>query len=49
MRNGHNNSVLLIEDNQGDADLVRLRLIFAKGDRRRWPDLIAAPRLRRQQ
>lgn len=24
-------------------DLVRVRLGFAKGDRRRWPDLIAAP------
>ena len=30
-------------------DLIRLRLFFAKGDRRRWPDLIVAPRLRRQQ
>ena len=36
-------------DGPEPPDLVRLRLIFAKGDRRRWPDLIAAPRLRRQQ
>ncbi len=26
-------------------ELIRLRLRFAKGDRRRWPDLIVAPRL----
>jgi general secretion pathway protein J len=26
-------------------ELIRLRLGFAKGDRRRWPDLIAAPQL----
>ena len=25
-------------------ELVRLRLVFPKGDRRRWPDLVAAPR-----
>lgn len=25
-------------------DLIRLRLVFAKGDPRHWPDLIAAPR-----
>jgi general secretion pathway protein J len=24
-------------------ELIRLRLGFARGDRRRWPDLIAAP------
>jgi general secretion pathway protein J len=36
-------------DGPEPPDLVRLRLIFPKGDRRRWPDLIAAPRLRRQQ
>lgn len=24
-------------------NLIRVRLVFAKGDRRRWPDLIAAP------
>ena len=24
-------------------DLIRVRLVFANGDRRRWPDLIAAP------
>lgn len=24
-------------------ELIRLRLVFARGDRRRWPDLIAAP------
>jgi general secretion pathway protein J len=29
----------------GVPELVRLRLGFAKGDRRRWPDLIAAPQL----
>jgi general secretion pathway protein J len=32
-------------DGPGAPELVRLRLGFAKGDRRRWPDLIAAPRL----
>jgi general secretion pathway protein J len=26
-------------------DLLRLRLAFAKGDPRRWPDLVVAPRL----
>jgi general secretion pathway protein J len=26
-------------------ELIRLRLVFAKGDRRRFPDLIAAPQL----
>jgi general secretion pathway protein J len=36
-------------DNPEPPDLIRLRLFFAKGDRRRWPDLIAAPRLRHQQ
>jgi general secretion pathway protein J len=29
----------------GIPDLIRLRLLFAKGDRRRFPDLIAAPQL----
>jgi general secretion pathway protein J len=24
-------------------DLVRFRLVFARGDRRRWPDIVAAP------
>src|SRR5712671_1558686 len=28
----HNNHVLLIEDNPGDADLVRLRLVESKSD-----------------
>ena len=28
-------------------DLVRVRLVFARGDRRRWPDIIAAPVLER--
>ena len=27
-------------------ELVRVRLGFGKGDRRRWPDLVAAPQLR---
>lgn len=36
-------------DGPEPPDLIRLRLFFAKGDRRRWPDLIAAPRLRHQQ
>ena len=26
-------------------ELIRLRLVFAEGDRRRFPDLIAAPQL----
>ena len=30
-------------DGPGIPELIRLRLGFAKGDRRRWPDLIAAP------
>jgi len=30
-------------DNIGLPELIRVRLAFAKGDRRRWPDLIAAP------
>jgi general secretion pathway protein J len=32
-------------DGPGLPELIRLRLGFAKGDRRRWPDLIAAPQL----
>jgi hypothetical protein len=24
-------------------DLVRFRLVFARGDERRWPDIVAAP------
>jgi general secretion pathway protein J len=32
-------------DGPGIPELVRVRLGFAKGDRRRWPDLIAAPQL----
>jgi general secretion pathway protein J len=32
-------------DGPGRPELIRLRLGFAKGDRRRWPDLIAAPQL----
>jgi general secretion pathway protein J len=32
-------------DAGGIPDLVRLRLFFAKGDRRRFPDLITSPRL----
>ena len=32
-------------DGLGIPELVRVRLIFAEGDRRRWPDLIAAPQL----
>jgi general secretion pathway protein J len=32
-------------DGPGMPELVRVRLGFAKGDRRRWPDLIAAPQL----
>ena len=32
-------------DGPGLPDLVRVRLGFAKGDRRRWPDLIAASQL----
>jgi len=32
-------------DGPGLPELVRLRLGFAQGDRRRWPDLIAAPQL----
>jgi len=27
----------------GPPQLIRIRLVLAKGDRRRWPDLIAAP------
>ena len=30
-------------DGPAPPQLVRIRLVFAKGDRRRWPDLIAAP------
>jgi general secretion pathway protein J len=29
-------------DGAGIPELIRLRLVFAKGDRRRFPDLIAA-------
>ena len=32
-------------DGPGLPELIRLRLGFAQGDRRRWPDLIAAPQL----
>jgi general secretion pathway protein J len=32
-------------DGPSVPELVRVRLGFAKGDRRRWPDLIAAPQL----
>lgn len=32
-------------DGPGLPDLVRIRLGFAQGDSRRWPDLIVAPRL----
>lgn len=32
-------------DGPGIPELIRVRLGFAKGDRRRWPDLIAAPQL----
>jgi general secretion pathway protein J len=32
-------------DGPAIPELIRLRLGFAKGDRRRWPDLIAAPQL----
>ncbi len=33
-------------DGTGAApELIRIRLVFAKGDRRRWPDLIVAPEL----
>jgi general secretion pathway protein J len=31
---------------QQAPDLIRVRLVFVQGDRRRWPDLIAASRLR---
>ena len=31
-------------DGSNIPELIRVRLAFAKGDRRRWPDLIAAPR-----
>ena len=30
-------------------DLVRVRLVFARGDRRRWPDVVAAPVLERME
>jgi hypothetical protein len=30
-------------DGPAPPGLIRIRLIFAKSDRRRWPDLIAAP------
>ena len=30
-------------DGSNIPELIRVRLAFAKGDRRRWPDLIAAP------
>jgi general secretion pathway protein J len=29
-------------DGPAPPELIRIRLIFAKGDKRRWPDLIAA-------
>ncbi|MDO9712292.1 prepilin-type N-terminal cleavage/methylation domain-containing protein [Paracraurococcus lichenis] len=29
-------------------DLVRIRLVFARGDARRWPDIVAAPMRERQ-
>jgi hypothetical protein len=29
----------------GLAQLIRVRVSFAPGDRRRWPDLVVAPRL----
>ena len=32
-------------DGPAIPELIRLRLVFTKGDRRRWPDLIAAPQL----
>lgn len=32
-------------DDPASPELIRIRLIFAKGDRRHWPDLIAAPEL----
>jgi general secretion pathway protein J len=32
-------------DGPGMPELVRVRLTFREGDRRRWPDLIAAPQL----
>jgi general secretion pathway protein J len=32
-------------DGPGIPELVRVRLTFGEGDRRRWPDLIAAPQL----
>jgi general secretion pathway protein J len=32
-------------DSQGLPGLIRVRLGFVNGDRRRWPDLIAAPQL----
>jgi general secretion pathway protein J len=33
-------------EGQEAPELIRLRLSFASGDRRHWPDLIVAPRLR---
>ncbi len=30
-------------DGPAAPELIRIRLVFAKGDRRRWPDLIVAP------
>lgn len=32
-------------DGPAAPELIRIRLAFAKGDRRRWPDLIVAPEL----
>jgi len=32
-------------DGPAVPELIRIRLVFAKGDRRRWPDLIVAPEL----
>jgi len=32
-------------DGAAAPELIRIRLVFAKGDRRHWPDLIAAPEL----
>jgi general secretion pathway protein J len=32
-------------DGPATPELIRIRLVFAKGDRRRWPDLIATPAL----
>lgn len=32
-------------DGPAAPELIRIRLVFLKGDRRHWPDLIAAPEL----